>query len=91
VMSMALLVGFIVAYPINWWLVANHLKHGMMTVRPAAATGDMPKGQPKGETAMAGMAMAEPAPPRPPVPVMTVLSFLALAVGLAIAFQFAPR
>jgi hypothetical protein len=37
VMSMALLVGFIVAYPMNWWLVANHLKHGMMTVRPADA------------------------------------------------------
>ena len=34
VMSMGLLVGFVVAYPINWWLVANHLKHGMMTVRP---------------------------------------------------------
>ena len=32
-MSMALLAGFIVAYPMNWWLVANHLKHGMMTVR----------------------------------------------------------
>ena len=35
IMSMALLVGFVVAYPINWWLVSNHLKHGMMTVRPA--------------------------------------------------------
>jgi hypothetical protein len=34
VMSMALLTGFIVAYPINWWLVAKGLKHGMMTVRP---------------------------------------------------------
>lgn len=33
VMSMALLAGGIVAYPINWWLVARHLKHGMMTVR----------------------------------------------------------
>ena len=33
-----LLAGFIVAYPINWWLVANGLKHGMMTVRgPHAA------------------------------------------------------
>jgi hypothetical protein len=32
-MSMALLAGFIVAYPMNWWLVANHLEHGMMTVR----------------------------------------------------------
>jgi Domain of unknown function (DUF4396) len=36
VMSMALLVGFIVAYPMNWWLVAKGLKHGMMTVRPGA-------------------------------------------------------
>jgi hypothetical protein len=36
-MSMGLLIGFVVAHPINWWLVANHLKHGMMTVRPAGA------------------------------------------------------
>jgi hypothetical protein len=33
VMSMALVGGAILAYPINWWLVAHHLKHGMMTVR----------------------------------------------------------
>lgn len=38
VMSMALLTGFIVAYPINWWLFTRELKHGMLTVRdqPAA-------------------------------------------------------
>jgi len=30
-----LLVGFIIAYPMNWWLVAHHLKHGMMTGRRA--------------------------------------------------------
>lgn len=34
VMSMALFVGFLVAYPMNWWLVSNGLKHGMMTIRP---------------------------------------------------------
>ncbi|MGC0773047.1 MAG: DUF4396 domain-containing protein [Candidatus Acidiferrum sp.] len=34
IMSMALLVGFITAYPMNWWLVSHHMKHGMMTVRP---------------------------------------------------------
>lgn len=33
VMSIALLTGAVAAYPINWWLVARHLKHGMMTVR----------------------------------------------------------
>src|SRR5260370_13703665 len=37
VMSMGLLVGFITAYPMIWWLVTYHLKHGMMTVRPAGA------------------------------------------------------
>ncbi len=33
VMSMALIAGFILAYPMNWWLVQNGLKHGMLTVR----------------------------------------------------------
>ncbi|HEY2111356.1 MAG TPA: DUF4396 domain-containing protein [Dongiaceae bacterium] len=37
VMSIGLTLGFAVAYPINWWLVARGLKHGMMTIRPAAA------------------------------------------------------
>lgn len=37
VMSMALLAGGLAAYPINWWLVARHLKHGMITVRPAGS------------------------------------------------------
>ncbi len=52
VMSMGLLAGFIVAYPMNWWLVANHLKHGMMTIRPAALAGNG-----SGGNAMAGMDM----------------------------------
>jgi hypothetical protein len=38
-MSMALLFGFICAYPMNWWLVSRGLKHGMMTVRPAGDPG----------------------------------------------------
>ncbi len=43
VMSMALLAGFVTAYPINWWLVAKGLKHGMMTVRVSAAGHDARK------------------------------------------------
>ncbi|HEX4048863.1 MAG TPA: hypothetical protein VH309_13550, partial [Elusimicrobiota bacterium] len=60
-MSMALLVGLIIASPMNWWLVANHLKHGMMTVRPkkearmAMAMGGDQMAMGGGE--MAGMAM----------------------------------
>jgi hypothetical protein len=75
VMSMGLLVGFIVAYPMNWWLVANHLKHGMMTVRPAApAVGGHDHGAHAGATgssdAVSPMSMSGAAAPRPPVPVM---------------------
>jgi hypothetical protein len=33
VMSLASLVGLALAYPVNWWLVAVGLKHGMGTVR----------------------------------------------------------
>ena len=38
VMSLAMLVGFITSYPMNWWPVRYHLKHGMMTVRRADAS-----------------------------------------------------
>jgi Domain of unknown function (DUF4396) len=101
VMSMGL-VGFVIAYPMNWWLVANHLKHGMMTIRPASAVA----GAHDANLGMAGAGSAKPAmsmagekaadktagkvSPRPPVPVMTVLSFLALAAGVAIAFLPRP-
>ncbi|MFN8593247.1 MAG: DUF4396 domain-containing protein [Thermomicrobiales bacterium] len=36
VMSLAIGVGFLTAYPANWWLVGHGLKHGLMTVRPPA-------------------------------------------------------
>jgi Domain of unknown function (DUF4396) len=90
VMSMGLLVGFIVAYPMNWWLVRYHLKHGMMTVRPVGA-------HDHGLPAHAGMAhgprggMDRAEAPWPPVPVMALLSFLALAAGAAIAFLTGPN
>jgi Domain of unknown function (DUF4396) len=95
VMSMGLLVGFVLAYPMNWWLVANHLKHGMMTVRPAgpaveahdhAASADT-----NGATETAApMDMGSRAPPRPRVPVIALLSLLALAAGVAIGLLLRP-
>jgi hypothetical protein len=86
VMSIGLLVGFIFAYPMNWWLVAYHLKHGMMTVRPAAAAAHGTHGAHASPPATPPMVMGSGAAPWPPVPVMTLLSFLALAAGVAIAF-----
>jgi hypothetical protein len=96
VMSMSLLVGFIVAYPMNWWLVGNHLKHGMMTVRPAIAgahdhaamSGMAHEGSPMSDMSMS---MHAGHAPRPSIAVMTVLSFIALAAGFAIAILLAPR
>jgi hypothetical protein len=86
VMSLALLVGAIVAYPINWWLVRYHLKHGMLTIRHADAAPPAPKSNAHAEpTAMRttpSMSMREENKPRPPIPVMAALSFLALAVSL---------
>ena len=95
VMSMGLLVGFIVAYPMNWWLVANHLKHGMMTIRPAAAAvGGYDHAAHAGATgsfdAVSPMRMSIAAAPRPPVPVMALLSFVALAAGVGIGFLLWP-
>ena len=94
-MSMGLLVGFIVAYPMNWWLVANHLKHGMMTVRPttAAAVVHAPAhaaAGAAGHSHAAGMVMASGHATQPPLPVMTLLSFVALAAGIAIALLARP-
>jgi hypothetical protein len=83
IMSMGLLVGFVVAYPINWWLVANHLKHGMMTIRPVSA--DAGTHGHTAQAAMSGMAHAGPGQAlSAPLPVMALLSFLALAAGGAI-------
>jgi hypothetical protein len=95
VMSMGLLVGFIVAYPMNWWLVANHLKHGMMTVRPAgAAVGahdhDAQAGMDVAPHTMHPMSMDGGEAPWPPVLVMALLSLLALAAGVAIGFLLRP-
>jgi hypothetical protein len=96
VMSIGLLAGFIVAYPMNWWLVAHHLKHGMMTVRPAAKPGGMGgHGAPNGMAAKphdmadmphggGGMSMNAGEPTRPPIPVMTLLTFLVLAAGVTL-------
>lgn len=91
VMSMALVAGFILAYPVNWWLVANGLKHGMITVRPAGRptqrsrglTGEKPsRGQPAsshGEhAATAGASIAAKAG-------MTILTTACLGLGIALA------
>jgi len=86
-MSLALMAGFVIAFPMNWWLVANHLKHGMMTVRPQDAEikeSDRPGMDMGGSPATKGTAPAI----RPPLAVMTVVSILAMGTGLFVAWFF---
>ena len=91
VMSMGLLVGFIIAYPMNWWLVTYHLKHGMMTVRPADAAAGAHAAH-AGMNAATAMPMGGHKSPRPPIPWMALLSFLALAAGISIGLLLShPR
>ncbi|MDQ6905652.1 MAG: DUF4396 domain-containing protein [Chloroflexota bacterium] len=90
-MSMALLVGFITAYPMNWWLVARHLKHGMMTVRPANASADREaplrmhdNRVPERSGDVQGKSMPPSVSTRT-LTWMTILSFLVFGLGLSIA------
>ncbi len=55
IMSMALSVGFVAAFPMNWWLVAKGLKHGMMTVWPRGSVQAVPKAMLHGHDAGHGL------------------------------------
>jgi len=65
-MSMASIVGGLFAFPINYWLVNKHLKHGCMTLPgadgPAAGLGHQSPEQPSPQATMniAGMAAGMP-------------------------------
>lgn len=93
VMSLATLVGFAVAYPVNLWLVGVRLKHGMGTVRALGHGGHSMAAERRlepeaaGPKAMAGMEQmaAQSRVTRPQIVAMTVLTLLALAAGVSIA------
>lgn len=88
VMSMALLVGFITAYPMNWWLVANGLKHGMLTVRRAGtrAAAEAPVKHDRSADANSEGNRDNRRASTPSLPAMTLASFIALTVGAVIAW-----
>ncbi|MEP7192971.1 MAG: DUF4396 domain-containing protein [Actinomycetota bacterium] len=96
VLSMALIVGFILAYSMNWWLVANGLKHGMITVRPVNRPVNRPvrhskiaaderpsRGQPHSDRDHRPAATAGPSTPTKAA--MTILSIACLTPGIALA------
>ncbi len=102
-MSMALIAGLMAAYPMNWWLVARHLKHGMLTVRPnamdaSAARGDAHDRRPDGGHAGGRPAegggrdaSASAAVAGGTLIGMTMLSLAVLVLGLAVAARIAAH
>jgi hypothetical protein len=88
-MSLALMVGAAFAYPMNWWLVAHHLKHGMLTVRPeGSAMPGMDMSEKKQKMDMAAKRGSAIHTPSPPVWVMAIVSFVVMGIGAAIALTF---
>ena len=90
-MSLALMFGAALAYPMNWWLVAHHLKHGMLTVRPKGEAGGMPGMKMEEKKKMAASSGQAINAPSPPVWVMGFVSFAVLAIGATIALTFGGR
>ncbi len=82
-MSMALIVGFALAYPVNWWLVSQNMKHGMIHVISAdqAHEGGHTPTAHNGEHEKSG-------PPMAAILAMGVFSFACLAAGIALALRF---
>jgi len=56
VMSVGVIAGFATAYPWNVWLVAQALKHGLMTERPKGSKFDVSRGAGAGRSGRSGAA-----------------------------------
>jgi len=89
VMSMALIVGFVSAYPINWWLVANHMKHGMMTVRAKAASEAAQEHSMNAMSSKTSSGSGQNQPGAGVKAAMTALTFAILGAALIIVMRFA--
>ena len=63
VMSLATMVGGILAYPVNMWLVANKLKHGMGTVRALGKGGHSLNAEKQRDPAVSAQDFASSATP----------------------------
>ena len=91
VMSLATLVGALLAYPINWWLVKNHLKHGMGTERALGKGGTKhAAGQSRQDlaTSVEHVATGHGTGRNPPVSSMTGMERASVSVGRKLVITF---
>ena len=94
VMSIGITVGFALAYPVNVWLVARQLKHGLMTVR----SGDRPGSDGAAHAAMghgamtvdakSAEALAPPLVTRTQLVAVTGFTLLMLIAGMYVPAAF---
>ncbi|MGD9724336.1 MAG: DUF4396 domain-containing protein [Pirellulales bacterium] len=88
VMSLGVLVGFVVAYPANVWMVAKGLKHGLMTERAQKGHGARHHGGSKRDeiashsTAKHGGHQMQSDATLPQLAALAGVSLFALAVGM---------
>jgi Domain of unknown function (DUF4396) len=88
-MSLAILVGALTAYPVNVWLVARRLKHGMGTVQVLGRGGHSVDVERQALRHGPGHAGGPPSPPaRWEARTVIVTSLAALVVGIALAARF---
>jgi hypothetical protein len=91
VLSLAVFVGLVVAYPVNVWLVSHHLKHGMGTVR-ALGDGGGPVDRMADDPATGGttaMTMTDaPTVTRAQLGAVGVLTLIVLSAGILLAAAF---
>jgi FtsP/CotA-like multicopper oxidase with cupredoxin domain len=96
VMSLGVVAGFFVAYPINVWLVARGMKHGLMTVREGGEATDHARhgGDNPHQAGEAGDATGAHAKKRPEVLAYPTRTQLAALTGctllLLLAGMFVP-
>ncbi|MBN0046386.1 DUF4396 domain-containing protein [Streptomyces actuosus] len=87
--SLAVLAGLAFAFPVNVWLVANHLKHGMGTVRVLGKGGEaLHEEQAADAPAGGGMDMTESGVTREQKAAMATLTIVFLASGVLLAGIF---
>ncbi len=96
VMSLACLVGAVLAYPVNWWLVKHGLKHGMGTERALGKGGsrmnssEVPiHGIPNAQVPMQGMEQVQrDSVSRVQLVSVALVTVMMLGVGITLAARY---
>jgi hypothetical protein len=96
VMSLACLVGAVLAYPVNWWLVKHGLKHGMGTERALGKGGSRMEsseipvhGNSSAQVQMQGMEQAQhEAVSKVQLVSVALLTVMMLVAGIALAVKY---